>query len=139
MWGCLAKVTIPFSKKEKIGPKTIDCIFIGYANDSSAYRFLVNKSDNPDAHVGTIIESRNASFFEHVFPCKITQEISSSNGTYETVIGSNQDQEDKDINELRRSKRSKISKSFGPDFLTFMLKNEPQTYKEAMSTSESSL
>ena len=139
MWGCLAKVTIPISKKEKIGPKTIDCIFIGYANNSSAYRFLVHKSDNPDVHVGTIIESRNASVFENVFPCRITQETRSSKRTYEIAIGSNQDQEDKNINELRQSKRSKITKSFGLDFLTFMLKNEPQTYKETVSTHESSL
>ena len=135
----MTKVTILIPKKEKIKPKTIDCIFIGYANNSSAYRFLVHKSENPDVHVGTIIESRNASFFKLVFPCKITQETSSSKRTYETAIDSNQDQEDKDINELKQSKMSKISKSFGPDFLTFMLENEPQTYKEAMSTPESSL
>ena len=31
VWGCLAKVVIPSNKKVKIGQKTIDCIFIGYA------------------------------------------------------------------------------------------------------------
>ena len=41
MWGCLAKVAVPTPKKVKIGPKTVDCIFIGYAHNSSAYRFLV--------------------------------------------------------------------------------------------------
>ena len=30
-WGCLAKVNIPIPKKRKLGPKTVDCIFIGYA------------------------------------------------------------------------------------------------------------
>ena len=67
----------------------------------------MHKSDNSNVHVGTIIESRNVSFFEHVFPCKITQETSSSKRTYETTIGSNQDQEDKYVNELRRIKMSK--------------------------------
>ena len=35
MWGCLAKVGVSKPKQVKIGPKTIDCIFIGYANNSS--------------------------------------------------------------------------------------------------------
>ena len=66
--GCLAKVVVPTPKKVKIGPKTVDCIFIGYAQNSSAYRFLVYKSEIPDIHMNTIMESRNASFFEHIFP-----------------------------------------------------------------------
>ena len=74
--GCLAKVAIPSPKKTKIGPKTIDCIFIGYVKNSSAYRFLIHKSEHSEMHVNTIIESRNASLFEHVFPNKIGQETS---------------------------------------------------------------
>ena len=53
MWGCLAKVAVPLPKKVKIGPKTVDCIFIGYAQNSSAHRFLVYKSDIPDIHKNT--------------------------------------------------------------------------------------
>ena len=30
MWGGLAKVAVPTPKKVKIGPKAVDCIFIGY-------------------------------------------------------------------------------------------------------------
>ncbi|CAH9136877.1 unnamed protein product, partial [Cuscuta epithymum] len=45
VWGCLAKVLLPDPKKRKIGSKTSDCIFIGYAECSAAYRFLVLKSD----------------------------------------------------------------------------------------------
>ena len=70
MWGCLAKVEVPVPKKTKIGPKTVDCVFIGYAQNSSAYWFLTYKSEIPDINVNTIIESRNAVFFEHVFPYK---------------------------------------------------------------------
>ena len=43
VWGCLAKVVIPDPKKVKIGPKTVDCVFIRYAKSSNAYRFLVHK------------------------------------------------------------------------------------------------
>ena len=39
VWGCLAKVMIPILKKIKIGPKTIDCIFIGYATNSRCISF----------------------------------------------------------------------------------------------------
>ncbi|WJZ96894.1 hypothetical protein VitviT2T_015540 [Vitis vinifera] len=77
MWGCLAKVAVPPPKKVKIGPKTIDCIFIGYAHNSNAYRFPVYESNIPDIHKNTIMESRNASFFEDVFPCKSKEEPSS--------------------------------------------------------------
>ena len=31
MWGCLVIVVVPTPKKVKIGPKIVDCIFIGYA------------------------------------------------------------------------------------------------------------
>ena len=34
----------------KIGLKTIDCIFIGYAHNSTAYQFLVHVLNIPDIH-----------------------------------------------------------------------------------------
>ena len=73
----MAKVEVPILKKTKIGPKTVDCVFIGYAQNSSAYRFLTYKSEIPDINVNTIIESRNAVFFEHVFPYNKRQELRS--------------------------------------------------------------
>ena len=81
VWGCLAKVAVPPPKKVRIGPKTIDCIFIGYANNSAAYRFLVYKSNISN----TIMESRNASFFEDVFPYGSKEKPSSSKRVLETI------------------------------------------------------
>ena len=78
MRGCLSKVAVPTPKKVKIGPKTVDCIFIGYAQNNSAYRFLVYKSEIFDIHKNTIMESRNVSFFKHIFPCKSDEGPSSS-------------------------------------------------------------
>ena len=69
-WGCLAKVNIPISKKRKLGPKIVDCVFLGYAHQSIAYRFLVVKSKVSDMHVDIIMESRDATFFENIFPMK---------------------------------------------------------------------
>ena len=87
VWGCLAKVAVPIPKKVKIRPKTVDCVFIGYAHNSSAYRFLIHKSEIIDMHANTIIESRNASFFENVFPYKSTQKSNSSKRTHDIAIG----------------------------------------------------
>ena len=78
MWGYLAKVAIPSPKNVKIGTKTIDCIFIGYAHNIMAYRFLVHESNLPYIHENTIMEWRNASLFEYVFPCRSKEEPSSS-------------------------------------------------------------
>jgi transposase InsO family protein len=30
-WGCLSKMSVPITKKRKLGPKTVDCIFLSYA------------------------------------------------------------------------------------------------------------
>ena len=66
-WGCLAKINVPITKKCKLGPKTMDCVFLGYAIHSVGYIFLIVKSGVPDMHVGTITESRDATFFENIF------------------------------------------------------------------------
>ena len=138
VWGCLAKVMVPIPKRIKIGPKTIDYIFIGYAINSSAYRFLVHKYDIPDIHVNAIIESRNASFFENIFPSKNACDGSSLKRTHD-IVTSDIDHEsisDESEKALRHSKRARTSKSFGLDFLTYLLENEPQSFNEAMSTPE---
>ena len=67
-WGCLAKVMLPDPKKRKIGSKNFDCLFIGYVQHSAAYRFLVLKSDMIEWD--TIMETKNAKFFEDVFPLR---------------------------------------------------------------------
>jgi hypothetical protein len=68
--GCMAKVNVPINKKCKLGPRTVYCVFLGYASCSIAYRFLVVKSEVPDVYVDTIMESCDATLFEHIFPMK---------------------------------------------------------------------
>ena len=41
--------------------------------------------------------------------------------------------------EVRQSTRKKKAKTFGPDFLTFLLEGEPRTINEALSTPESAM
>ena len=133
VWGCLAKVQVPKPKQVKIGPKTIDCIFIGYANNSKAYRFLVYKSEIPDIHSNTIIESDNAEFFEDIFSYKNEGKTLGESSKRPREIT---EENVPNIEEPRRSKRQRVPKSFGPNFLAFLLENEPQTFKEAMKSSE---
>ena len=112
--GCLAKVVVPSNKKVKIGQKIIDCIFIGYAQNSSAFRFLVHESKVPDVHKNMIIESRNASFFEHVFPYNFRVESRELRQFHETTLENEENDEVSEEKEqgqeieVRRSKRVKI-------------------------------
>nr|CAE03674.1 OSJNBa0042N22.18 [Oryza sativa Japonica Group]CAE76045.1 B1248C03.4 [Oryza sativa Japonica Group] len=76
------EVNVPIAKKRKLGPNTVDCVFLGYAIHSVGYIFLIVNSGVPDMRVGTIIESRDATFFENEFPMKNTPSTSSQ----ETVI-----------------------------------------------------
>jgi hypothetical protein len=61
---------VSINKKRKLGPKTVDCIFIGYAFHSIGYRFLIIKSEVPDMHVGAIMDSRDAIFLRIFFLCE---------------------------------------------------------------------
>jgi len=91
-------------KKRKIDSKTSDWMFLGYAEHSVAYMFLVLNSDIIERN--TIVETKNVEFFEHVFPLK-------SSGTYEQLIDSASDAMSKNV---RRSKTQRKETSFGDDF-----------------------
>ena len=115
VWGCLAKVAVPPPKKVKIGPKTIDWIFIGYAHNSTAYRSLVHESNILYIHKNSIMESRNASIFEDVFPCRYKEEPSSSKRVFENINENSQDQ-DKDGELEPRSGKIARKKNLIPIF-----------------------
>ena len=92
MWGCLAKVMLPDPEKRKIGFKTSDCMFLGYAEHNVAYRFLVLKNDVIEHN--TIVETKNVEVFEHIFSLKVSD-------TVEQPIENNSE----DMYEVSRSKR----------------------------------
>ena len=119
---CLAKVVVPKPKMVKIGQKIVDCIFIGCASNNCAYRFLVHKSDILDIHVNTIMKSRNAIFFENVFPHRRSCEARLQKHSFDAITSESHNTSNVELNkdeELRQSKRMRISKLFGPDFLTY--------------------
>ena len=143
----MAKVNVPISKKRKLGPKTVDCIFLGYAHHSIAYRFLVVKYEVPDMHVDIFFESRDAIFFENIFPMKdmcsnarfsskiapdftisIESPVESFEQPPEEVIVEND-------NEVpARNKRRRIAKSFGDDFIVYLVDDTPTSFTEAYAS-----
>ncbi|GJT84452.1 hypothetical protein Tco_1058794 [Tanacetum coccineum] len=111
--------------------------------NNNAYRFIVHESKNPDIQKNTVMESRNASFFEHIFPC-LSKETGSSSRLDDEVVqdkrqrddngfqDERQDQTEEEEVEPRRSKRARNEKLFGPDFVSFMVRNESTSYREAI-------
>ena len=75
-------------------------MFIGYAENSATYRFLVTKSENSLVDVNTIMETKNADFFENIFLMKL-------NGEQEVQKTSRDKYNEPSEFEPRRSKRDK--------------------------------
>ncbi|KAL0449328.1 UNVERIFIED_CONTAM: Retrovirus-related Pol polyprotein from transposon TNT 1-94 [Sesamum latifolium] len=151
VWGCLAKVLVPEHKRKKLGPKTVDVVFLGYVETSYALRFLVIKSEISGIEVNTIVEFRNAVFIEDVFPMKtgIPSSVSLDDSLAFTSIpehvekmtnvgvnpsSTNLTREDSD--EPRRSKRARVVKDFGSDFVTYNIEDGSVTFKDAIASSE---
>ncbi|KAK1665909.1 hypothetical protein QYE76_054068 [Lolium multiflorum] len=106
--------------------------------------FLIVKSEVSDMHVGTIMESNDATFFEDIFPMKETssssiQEMPSSS-TQElfpepTMAIENFENPVEDDNEApKRSKRQRIAKSFGHDFIVYLVDDTPTSISEAYAS-----
>jgi hypothetical protein len=138
---------VPINKKRKLRSKTVDCIFLGYAHHSIAYRFLVVKSEVSNMHVNSLFESRDAIFFKNIFPMKDLHVISSLplnetvNTTSEFVEFSEHDEHTLESNHEeihsdapRRSKRQKTAKSFGDNFTVYLIDDSPKTITEAFSS-----
>jgi len=98
-----------------------------YAYNGIAYRFLVHKLSIKDIHPNTIIESRNVLFFEDVFSWKEAQEKHSLKRMIEASLSSYHQLKDDEV-KLKKTKQEKMTKTFGPGFLTYLLENKPQTY-----------
>ncbi|GKA59734.1 retrovirus-related pol polyprotein from transposon TNT 1-94 [Tanacetum coccineum] len=100
---CKEKEETPYElwPSKDSGPKSMDCIFIGYAKNSSAYRFIIHDSKNSDIQKNAVMESRNASFFENIFPC-LTKETGSSSRLDEEVVQDKRQRDDNDLHDERQ-------------------------------------
>ncbi|CAL2271116.1 unnamed protein product [Prunus armeniaca] len=77
VWGCLANILLPDPERKKIGPKTIDAVFLSYEKNSSTNRFLVINSEVKEVANNIVMEARDATFFEDIFLYKtrISKEV----------------------------------------------------------------
>lgn len=152
----MAYYKVPDPKKTKLGPRALKSVFVGYAENSKAYRLL-------DLDSNVVVESRDVEFFESKFrkdsiptnelvqePHITVPNDSSSNHIRPTDSG-----------EIRRSTRARKEKTFGPDFInsqaiSFLVEgnrevvtnkipiifnvedeDDPRTFKEAMTSRNS--
>ncbi|KAK2362991.1 myosin-16 [Trifolium repens] len=130
-WGCLTHVRIPDPKRVKLASRAYECVFIGYAANNKAYRFF-------DLNAKVIIESIDADFYEDKFPFKSTNsggnESTNSGGTESCHIPVIRNSEsNKDIEtEIRRSKRVRVAKDYGPNYSVYSLEEDPTSLQEAL-------
>jgi len=156
-WGCRAIVKLPEPKRKKLGARGIECIFLGYALHSKAYRFMVIEP-NDSVQVNTVIESRDAVFYENRFTTVPRNQSDSQVDPTPLESSQNEDhsyQNDKPSEPViqRMSKRARVEKSFGPDFVVYLIEgtresfctktmislameSDPLTYKEAMKSQD---
>ncbi|KAJ9554969.1 hypothetical protein OSB04_009583 [Centaurea solstitialis] len=145
VWGCVAYYRTPDPKRSKLGDRAMKSIFVGYAMNSVAYRFLDNES-------GVIVESRDADFFEDKFlkDSETTNPISIPSTSRDVPEPSRY------IEEPRRSTRTRKEKSLGDDFVSYLVEgsqkkvtreviftiefeDDPKTFSEAMSSRDAHL
>ncbi|GJT87258.1 hypothetical protein Tco_1068975 [Tanacetum coccineum] len=114
-----AVVRLPDPKRKTFGEKGIDCIFVGYAKHSKAYRFYVIQP-NDSVSINSIIESRDAIFDENRF--------SSIPRLKDIIQNSDESQRDDHSNDVpseplepRRGKRARKAKSYGSDFQLYLV------------------
>jgi hypothetical protein len=143
----LAKVNVPINKKRKLGPKIVDCVFLGYVHHSIVYRFLVIKSEISDVNVDTFLESCDAIFFENIFlmknlygmsslPANVIADITPepSENFDHTEHTPEPIHEEIDSEAPKRSKRPRTAKSFSDAFTVYLVDDTPKTIAEAFAS-----
>jgi hypothetical protein len=135
------------NKKRKLCPKTVDCVFWGYAHHNIAYRFLVIKSEIHDVYIDTFLECRDITFFENIFSMKKLYGIPSlpANVLADTSPEPSENfdhaehtpepiHEEIDSEAPRRSKRPRTAKSFGDDFTIYLVDDTPKIIVKAFAS-----
>ena len=130
VWGCLAFYRVTDPQRTKLGFRALKSVFVGYAENSKAYRLL-------DLDSNVIVESRDVHFIENKFRHDSTYELEptqtqirdnlgmnfssnlglslNSNVGSTSIDKSSQTQEQVD---LRRSQRVRKEKNLDSDFIS---------------------
>ncbi|GJY14584.1 hypothetical protein Tco_0385006 [Tanacetum coccineum] len=117
MVNSMAVVRLPDPKRKTLGEKGIDCIFVGYAENSKAYRFY---DIEPNVSINTIIESRDTIFDENRF--------SSISRPKDIILNLDESQRDDHSNDVpsktpepHKGKRARKAKSYSSDFQLYLV------------------
>ena len=150
VWGCRAVVRLTDPKRKTLGERGIDCIFIGYAQHSKAYRFYVLES-NDSVSLNTVIESRDAIFDKERFTSIPRPKDMSLKASQTENTSANPEDVPSTSSEPRKSTRARKAKNFGDDFQLYLvegskdeiksqyqycfnIEEDPRTYGEAMAS-----
>ncbi|GJT97076.1 zinc finger, CCHC-type containing protein [Tanacetum coccineum] len=145
--GCWAVLRLPDPKRKTLSEKGIDCIFVGYAEHSNAYRFYVIET-NESVSINSIIELRDAIFDENRFS-SIPRPKDIIPNVQEPQMDDHIDDVPSEISEPRKGKRVRKAKSYGSDLQLYLvegsrdqvglqysycysIEEDPGTYNEAM-------
>ncbi|GKB88201.1 ty1-copia retrotransposon protein [Tanacetum coccineum] len=119
------------------------CSTFGVVHQTTApYTPQQNGVVEQDISNNTIIKIAEAEFFENTFPYKDKDKQISNPRKRVLDDELSHDQRDNTSEvqqenvEPRRSKRAKVNKDFGPDYMMYIVNEEPQTYKAAMESLE---
>ncbi|GJX34128.1 zinc finger, CCHC-type containing protein [Tanacetum coccineum] len=158
VWGCRAVVRLPDPKLKTLDERGIECIFVRYAKHSKAFRFYVIEP-NESVSINSIIESRDAIFDENRFSSvPRPSQKSLVKGTEDSdglVVPEKVTEEvvQQPEHELRKSKRNRTPKDFGPEFQLYLIEgtkdevsdqhsycfnveDDPKTFDEAMKSQD---
>ncbi|GJZ18372.1 zinc finger, CCHC-type containing protein [Tanacetum coccineum] len=157
-WGeAMAVVRLLDPKLKTLGKRGIKCIFVGYAEHSKAFRFYVIEP-NDSVSINLIIESRDAIFDENILSLVPRPNLRIPNGTKDIGGSVVPEEVTKEVvqqpkPELRKSKRNRTLKNFGPKFQLYLIKgtrdevsdqhsycfnveDDPKTYDEAVKSQD---
>ncbi|GJV47059.1 hypothetical protein Tco_1437271 [Tanacetum coccineum] len=146
-----AVVRLPDPKRKTLSEKGIDCIFVGYAEHSNAYRFYVIET-NESVSINSIIELRDAIFDENRFS-SIPRPKDIIPNVQEPQMDDHIDDVPSEISEPRKGKRVRKAKSYGSDLQLYLvegskyqvglqysyccsIEEDPRTYNEVMQSQD---
>ncbi|GKC27583.1 zinc finger, CCHC-type containing protein [Tanacetum coccineum] len=107
------------------GKRGIECIFVGYDEHSKAFMFFVIKP-NESVSINSIIESRDAIFDENRLSSIHRPSLGIPNGTEDIGVSVVPEEVTEEVVQqpkpkLRKSKRNRTLKSFGPEFQLYLI------------------
>nr|GEW44660.1 zinc finger, CCHC-type [Tanacetum cinerariifolium] len=141
-------------KLKTLGERGIECIFVGYAEQSKDFRFYVIEPNDLVA-INSIVESRDAIFDENMFSSvprlRKRSLVKGTEDSGSSVVSKRVTDEivQQSKPQLRNSKRQRTLKDFGPEFQLYLIegtkdlifdqhfyffnvKDDPKIFDEAM-------